>query len=222
MSNALSRTKAVKASTIYGIFIIESLRSDDFRDGKRLHEVLNLCRIESLYRYANTKAEFESQMVEFLNSGFRYLFMSCHAGFDGLEIGNESISNAELLPIFKSRIKGRRLFFSACEAANRYMATLVIDKCKGQSVIGAPMSVGFDDSAVFWPSFFYVMARTDNERMNQKSLTKSLQKCVSLFGHKINYYHASKKEGFLVRYRIRRGKVLEAERVRLSKKLGPA
>jgi len=53
----------------FGIFIIESLRSDDYVDGENLGEILRLAQIDKQYRWADSVEDFERQLLEFKSSG---------------------------------------------------------------------------------------------------------------------------------------------------------
>jgi hypothetical protein len=117
----------------------------------------------------------------------------------------------------KGNITGRRVFFSACEASNLNSATVIINKCNGQSVVGPPVKVNEDTAALFWPSFYYTINRIDTESMKKKSLLGSLQLCVNLFDAPINYYARSKRRGYVKRYKIRANGPIDSKDVRIAK-----
>ena len=160
---------------------------------------------------------FIEAITAFNKSGFRYLHLSCHANFDGIEIGGEFINNSELLTILKGNISGRRVFFSACEASNLKIATIVIDKCRGQSVVGPPVKIDEDKAALFWPSFYFAINKFDSESMNQISIATSLQKCVDLFDVPANYYFRSKKKGYVKRSKVRANQDVKQKTIRIVK-----
>ncbi|MFQ1934251.1 hypothetical protein ACK350_12345 [Aeromonas veronii] len=126
--------------SIYGVFIIESLRGDDFFDGEILSEILDLSQINNIYREVESIEDFQSAIVDFKKSGLRYLHLSCHADMDGIEINGEEVSNHELSEMFYGNLEGRRVFLSACKGGNRNMATAAITRCSAQSVIGTPIA----------------------------------------------------------------------------------
>lgn len=206
-----------KTSTAYGVFIIESLREGDFNDGERLSAILKIALILEHRVPVSNKAEFVDAVTAFYKSGFRYVHLSCHANLDGIEIGGEFISNSELKAILNGNIKGRRVFFSACEASNLNVATIIIDKCKGQSVIGSPLKIDEDKAALFWPSFYFAVNKIDSELMKRERIVDSLQKCVDLFGVPINYYLRSGKSGFVKRFKIRANEKVKRKTVKVAK-----
>jgi hypothetical protein len=201
----------------YGVFIVENLRGEDYFDGENLHEILDLSRIKNIYREVHDKEEFVEALNEFKLSNLRYLHISCHADMDGIEINGEEITNFELSEIFKNKIKKRRVFLSACRGGNRNIATAV-QKCGGQSVIGTPIDLHFDKAALFWPAFYHVINCVDSEKMNRKSISGTLKKCVDLFEIPINYYHGINGEPKrLRRYKFRPTKRTINSKISISK-----
>lgn len=187
----------------YGVFIIENLRGEDFFDGENLRKILNLSCIENVYREVHHKDDFADAIREFKASNLRYLHISCHADMEGIEINGEEIVNSELLGILMGNVRNRRVFFSSCKGGNRNTATAV-NKAGGQSVIGTPIDLSFDKAALFWPAFYHVINCVESQKMNQKSISNTLKKCVDLFEIPINYYHGIKKEPKkLRRYKFR-------------------
>ncbi|USD21711.1 hypothetical protein MJO52_00790 [Microbulbifer variabilis] len=209
-----------KTQSKYGIFIIESLENGDYYDGKNLKEILKLSQIKCEYRYVHTREELSEAVKEFRQSNLRYLHLSCHANMDGIEVDNKIISNKELIEIFKGNIKKRRLFLSACKAGNRNMATVFINKCHGQSVIGTPINLRFDKAALFWPAFYHVINILDQEKMNKRSLTETIKRCVDLFDVPINYYHnINGQEKYLRRYKFRCNSITTERRILITKNI---
>ena len=131
----------------YGVYIIESLRGGDYFDGKNLSEILKLSKIFYVYRKVVSKSDFILAINQFKESNLRYLHFSCHSDMDGIKISDICISNSELSEILKNKIKKKRIFLSACKGGNRNIATAVVTKCNGQSVIGTPIDLYFDKAA---------------------------------------------------------------------------
>lgn len=204
----------------YGVFIIESLRKGDYFDGRNLSEILDLSGVLNIYKEVNTKGDFIKAIDAFSKSKLRYLHISCHADMKGIEINDEDVSNTELSVIFKNKINRKRIFLSACKGSNRNMATAVISKCGGKSVIGTPINLHFDKAALFWPSFYHVIYCDDNKRMNKRNLSAVLKKCVDLFEIPINYYHGiDGKLKYLRRYKIRYNQRTTNKRITVSSEI---
>ncbi len=100
------------------------------------------------YRVVKDKLEFEKQLIEFSESNYRYLHMSCHATDQTLELTDETVFNKEFEELIEGRIKNKRVCFSACDAGNRNLASIVI-KEGGYSLIGSPIEIHFNKAALF-------------------------------------------------------------------------
>lgn len=202
-------------STVYGVFIIESVRSTDFAEGEYLSIILNHS-ITTYYQDCLDKDHLKGLLKDFRKSGFRYLHLSCHANKKGIFINEEFISNQELEGLF-GNMKDRRVFLSACEAGNGDLAQRLIGTGKPLSVIGTPDPLDQDKAAVFWPAFYYIMKETDTKKMTRDYLKSSLKKCVDLFDVRINYYSTIKRnDSYYRRLLIRKGKTADSQKLKVS------
>lgn len=177
-----------KTKTNYGVYIIESLRSNDFVDGENLSAILELCKIDSIYNWADTIADFKRLIMDFKTSQFRYLHISCHASNTGITINGEELSNVDLQGILHEGLENKRVFMSACKGGNRDIASRIISICKVLSLIGTPIDLPFEKSVLFWPSFYHLMNEIDQNKMKRSDIKENLKKCVDLFGVPINYF----------------------------------
>jgi len=203
-------------TTTYGVFIIESLRHDDYFDGENLDKILELSKIDSIYREVISKPDLKKALIEFKNSNYRYLYLSCHANSNGIEINGEDISNFEFQALIVT-LEDRRLFMSVCKGGNRKIARLLINRSKILSLIGFPLDLDQDQAAIFWPAFFFVMKGIDGKKMDRKNITTTLKKLVDLFGVPINYYSKINTHPMLMRrLKIRQNKKTENTRIRIS------
>jgi hypothetical protein len=191
--------------TIYGVYIIESLEEGDFKDGNNLHKILKISHIASVYKWAKSIEHFEELLKDFRKSNFRYLHLSCHANGSGIEVNGENISNQEF-QIMLGDLNNKRIFISACKAANRELATLLICKSGALSLVGTPIDVDFDVAAILWPAFYYVMKGLDEKKMPNEHLKKTLKECVDLLKVPINSYSKIKDDQTHIRrFKIRAG-----------------
>jgi hypothetical protein len=198
----------------YGVFIIESLRSDDDFDGDILHQILEMSGINARYREADTVEDFQRLIEEFKSSAFRYLHLSCHADRTGLEIGGEEVTNERLAELLTGGFDKKRLFMSACQGANRDLAKRVITESGAMSLIGTPVDLYFNKSVLFWPSFYHIINELDTGKMTRKMLIATLQKCTDLFGVPINYYSKIRQvPRAMRRLKIRKGKPAADDRL---------
>lgn len=204
--------------TKYGVYIIESLRGDDYFDGETLHEILELSDIPSKYRWADSIDELKRHLILFSASRFRYLHLSCHADETGFEINGEFLSNKDFQTLTGKKLNKKRIFFSACKGANLDIASKLIINNGAISVIGTPTNLRFDKSVLFWPSFYHAMNEIDNKSMRKDNIKNILRKCVDLYNIPINFYskHLTSKT-FLWRLKIRSGEALDNRLVRVKK-----
>lgn len=193
-------------SNKYGVFIIESLRSNDFFDGKMLKEILDLSKINAKYVSADTIDELKLRIDEFEQSEFRYLHLSCHADYSGIQLFNENVTNAELENLLKGKIENKRVFLSTCKGGNRDLASRLI-KNGVYSLVGTPINLDFDKAALFWASFFHVINKFDDQSMKKIDIKYVLKSCVNLFDIPINYYSFVKNhnKSKMRRYKVRPG-----------------
>lgn len=204
-----------KVKTTYGVYIIES-NELHYRDGEKLREILDLIEFPCRYQPVGTLSEFSNAIDEFSKSGFRYLHLSCHADMDGIQIKDSLIDNKDLIPICKGKLSRKRVFLSACRASNLRLATVLIQKCGAQSIIGSPQDLHFITAATLWPAFYHKVQELDKQSLNQKSLTRILRTCVNFFGIPINYYHQSKKQNRLVRTKFRKRFKPDRQRIKFA------
>ena len=169
----------------YGVFIIESLTLEDEEtgktDGEILQTVLDICEIENRYFYIRTSHELEEIVKEFQKSEYRYLHLSCHASSEEIAFTFESLYFHEVADILNPYLAGKRIFLSACSAANIEFAKTLVSTSKSYSLIGSPEPIRFDKSAVFWSSYYHLMFNQNERRMGQPEMKRAIQKLVNLF-----------------------------------------
>jgi hypothetical protein len=193
-------------TTVFGVYILESLKSDDYADGENLHAILEESHFTNVYEWIDSKAHLKKVLKDFRESKFRYLYISCHANAKGIEINGEFILNAEFQQLL-GPIPDKRVFTSACKGSNDELANLLIGKSKALSLIGSPEDLDFDKGAVFWPAFFYLMKATDEKKMVREEIRNTIKKLVDLFDVPFNYYSKITGEpAHLRRLKIRAGK----------------
>ena len=150
-----------------------------------------MCGKNPLYYYIRTKAELEHLADEFEASGYRYLHLSCHGNGEALDTTLDSISYSEFAKIFKNRLKGRRLFVSACRAGNELFAETVGGRNSELISVAAPSEdIDFDDAVAFWSSFYVRTFKQNLNSMNSNRVAESLKSLAAFFKAPI---HFSKK-----------------------------
>jgi len=180
--------KSPGKKTAYGVYIIESLRSENFADGENLHDILGLVGIISVHQWADTVEDVERFIQDFKSSNFRYLHFSCHADETGLLINGEKLSNSLLELRLSGGLQNKRIFMAACRGGNRDLAEGLVGRCRAYSLIGTPVDLPFEKSVIFWPTFYHLMNEVDEKKMIREDIKIILKNCVELLHVPINYY----------------------------------
>jgi len=176
----------------YGIFIIESMEIEDEKngdlDGSILKSILDICHIPNQYYLIRTKKEFKYMIDEFENSNYGFLHISCHGNEKEISTTFDRITFDELEAIIGKRLYHRRLFLSACQAAQFELARHFIPKYHCYSIVGSPDSIYCDKSAVFWSTFYHLMNEANQDRMPQIEIMPTLNILTKVFQIKLNYF----------------------------------
>ena len=181
-------------------FILESLSEDDEKeqrlDGKVLYEVLRLQGKKPIYFYFRTQTELIRFSEIFLQSGYRYLHLSCHGNDTHLQFTFGQTDYAMFADIFRDKLNNRRLFVSGCSLGNFEFAKAVFEKNTGMYSVTAPSrKVFFSQTTSFWPAFYYMMHAWDNTAMKKKRLQDVLARLAQIFEMPMAHYfkNAGKK-----------------------------
>ncbi len=181
------------------VFILESLRPDEKKagllEGKVIESILKMGGKNPVYRFIETREDLEDAAAEFAASRYRYLHISCHGDAGAFEFHFGHLAFSDFADLFRGKLRGRRLFISACECVNFNFVRLIIPSSKCYSVIGPYEVVDFDAAAVIWASYYYLAFRNDQSSMKRRQVYKRLRKLTKLFGINLNYYSRSKKHG---------------------------
>lgn len=191
--------KKRKTDTVAEVFIIESLRlideTKERREGAVLASVLKMCGKNPLYYYIRTKAELTHLAEEFEASGYRYLHISCHGGDTSLETTLDSVSYHDFAKIFEGKLKGRRLFVSACSAGNPMFAEMVRAANNGLISIAAPSTeIRFDHAVAFWTAFYVKTFSLNAKSMDSARILEVVKPLVSLFSAQLHYSRVRQNE----------------------------
>lgn len=178
-----------------GVFIIESLKLEDEEknrfEGKFLSHILDLGNIKSAYYYIRTKKELEKIIKEYKKSDFRYLHLSCHGNKASVSTTLEKLSFVQLRNTINTSLKDKRLFVSACLAVNDDLAKALMPITKCFSIIGFSKSIGFDEAAIIWASFYHLMFKADNRSMSRKNILQTIRNIARTFEIPLVYYSRS-------------------------------
>ncbi|HTM81913.1 hypothetical protein [Asticcacaulis sp.] len=170
------------------VFIIESLDPQNPREGEILERALKVMRKKPIYRYIETRAQFEEAIEEFRRSRIRYLHISCHGNKDGIWTTKDFIPTAEAAMILAKVMNRRRLFLSSCQVTRRTLAEAVFAKATCYSIAGPRGSIRFDDAMVFWIAFYHIMFKADRFKMKRAMLKRKITLCANMVEERINVF----------------------------------
>ena len=173
------------------IYIIESVDLENEakgeREGEVLTEILKLSGKSPRYVYIRTKQELIHFLKDFQESGYRYLHLSCHGNSQAIGTTFDTISFQELGDLLGPYLQDRRLFVSACSVVNDQFRQDVMTGSGCLSTIGPSKDVAFDQAAIFWASFYYLMFDSDTRRMKRDDILPTVKKLARLFELPITY-----------------------------------
>lgn len=171
--------------TYRGVFIIESTDVDDEenrrQEGRALTNMLELARRPVLYRYIRTSKELEKMLKQFAETTYRYLHLACHGNREVIALTYDEVRLRVLADVLAPFMNNRRLFISACEAAQRPLAEPLLTLSTCYSVVGPARDISFRDSAIAWASFYVLMSQLDPKRMVRADIESNLSKVCELY-----------------------------------------
>jgi hypothetical protein len=180
-----------------GLFIIESLKFEDekdgFYEGEVISKILNFARIKHSYYYIRTRAELEEMIQIFNDSNYRYLHISCHGNTDAIYTTLDKISFNDLSLILENSLDKKRLFLSACSATNQALANKIFTTTECFSIIGPNKSIYMEDAAIFWASFYQLMFKINSNGMVYDDIYKVLTKLIDIHEVPMKFFRSSRE-----------------------------
>jgi hypothetical protein len=181
------------------VFIVESLRQEDHREkrleGDLIAQILRLGGRNPIYKLVESRDQFTEALEQFGTSQYRYLHLSCHGSVDSFEFYFGRMTFEQFADLICDKLKNKRVFISACKAVNDRLANFLIPRGKCYSVIGPFEPVRFDEAAIVWASYYYLVFKNDQRVMDRKLILKTLRNLTRLYGVNLNYYSISRKQG---------------------------
>jgi hypothetical protein len=194
--------------TFRGVFIIESTDQDDEehdrKEGKALKAILELARRPVLYRYIRTAKELEKMLQQFKGTTFRYLHLACHGNRSAIALTYDELNLRPLADVLAPFMNKRRLFISACQAAQRPLAEPLLNSSKCNSVVGPADDIDFRDAAIAWASFYILMSKKDPERMVRADIESNLERVCAFYGVSFNAFFRENGNVVMKRFGPRR------------------
>jgi hypothetical protein len=177
------------------VFIVESVRFDDERnghtEGEIISKILALSGKQCEYYYIRTKRELVKVLEHFSDSRYRYLHISCHANSRSMETTLDPIQFDSLAKVLVPHLRNRRLFLSACSMASKYLADRIMPTSGCYSILGPAQDVGFNDAAILWASLYHVAFAADRNAIRRSVLMKKAQEVAELYRVPLHYFQRS-------------------------------
>lgn len=168
-------------------FIIESLSSDDIKDGKILYNALrSVKKYNPIYKKVNTKKEFQNEIEIFSYSNYKYLFISSHGDEENI-ILNQGKVNAYDIKEMNINIKKRRIFMSTCKGGSFLLAKYFLQK-GAYSLIGTPIDLSQIVATSLWTTMVIVFDRLNDKNIQFKELDKTIKLMTSIYKVPFAYY----------------------------------
>lgn len=186
--------------TIPHFFIIESLKLEDEKEsrfeGQFLYNYLKILGKNPVYFYIRSQRELEKISDNFRESGYRYLYLSCHGNEDAIYTTFDEIKFEKFASIFDKKLEHRRLFVSGCSVGQLKFAQCLFEKNGGMYSLTAPKNdVCFTQTLPFWTSFYYLMESIDSKSMKGAAIYPSLQLCANMFDINIIHFFKHPQKG---------------------------
>lgn len=186
--------------TVPHFFIIESLNLEDEKasrfEGRFIYNYLNILNKKPIYFYIRSQRELEIISDKFRESGYRYLYLSCHGNEEAIYTTFDEIKFEKFASIFDKKLEHRRLFVSGCSVGQLKFAQALFQKNGGMYSLTAPKKdVLFEQTFPFWSSFYYLMESIDSKSMKGAAIYPSLQLCSNMFNMDIVHFFKHKTKG---------------------------
>jgi hypothetical protein len=139
------------------VCILESLRFFEevgYSEGEIIARTLRLSEKEVHHTTIRSRDELDAFAKQFRKTPHRYLHISCHGSKDGFWLTTgKLIPGKDFAQILGPHLEKRRVFLSACLAAESDFAFELLSNSKCRSVVAPVGEIKFDDAAVFWIAF---------------------------------------------------------------------
>jgi hypothetical protein len=150
--------------------------------------MLELARRPVLYRYIRTAKELEKMLQQFNGTTFRYLHLACHGDRSGIALTYDELNLRPLADVLAPFMNNRRLFISACQAAQLPLAEPLLNSSRCYSVVGPADDIDFRDAAIAWASFYVLMSKNDPKRMVRADIESNLARVCTFYGVSFNAF----------------------------------
>jgi len=180
-------------------YIIESLGSNDIKDGKIFYDCLkSVKKFNPLYKSIDTLDNFKDTLTEFANSDYKYLFLSAHGDEENIILTSEKVNAYDLIDI-KIDLSKKRIFLSTCKGGSYLFGKYFIKK-GAYSVIGAPDNLDQVVAVGMWSTMIILFEKYNTELLNFSKLDRALKFMNEIYEIDLAYYSFIKNKSKMKEY----------------------
>ena len=173
--------------TRHDYYIIESLTSQDIKDGKIFNDSLSSIKgYNPIYKPVKSFNDFKNALTEFAHSDYKYLFVSAHGDEENIILTSGKVNAYDLIDI-DINLDKRRVFLSTCKGGSFLFGKYFIKK-GAYSVIGAPDNLDQIVAVGMWTTMIVLFKRFNNGQLNFQELDKTLKLMNKVYEIDLAYY----------------------------------
>jgi hypothetical protein len=169
---------------------LEFLQEDSLKEGEIISRTLRLSDKPAHYTYLRSSDEMKAFAKEFGRSKHRYLHVSCHGNASAFFTTTGRMSAVDFAEMLAPYVDNRRVFLSACQAAQSEFAKSLLSNSECWSVLAPVNNIYFDDAAIFWSAFYHIMFKDNPDTMNRSGIERTVKKCADLINAEFSCFSA--------------------------------
>lgn len=171
---------------IHDFYIIESVGDNDIKDGHIFFQSLEAISKVPIYESVKDIQQFKNALRNFIDSRYKYLFISSHGDEENIELTDETLNSYDLED-FKINFDERRIFMSTCRGGSYLFAKYFI-RNGAYSIIGTPDELDQIVAVGMWPTMLIIFERMSETVLKFGELNTALKLMVDLYRIPLHYY----------------------------------
>ena len=170
------RKKAKRTTpTVCIVESLDFLQEGSLKEGEIISRTLRLSEKPAHYTYLRSSDEMKAFVKEFGQSEHRYLHVSCHGNASTFFTTTGRMSAVDFAELLAPHVDNRRVFLSACQAAQSQFAKSLLSNSDCWSVLAPVDNIYFDDAAIFWSAFYHIMFKDNPDSMNRSGIERTVK-----------------------------------------------
>lgn len=183
---------------IHDFYIIESVGDKDIKDGHIFFQSLEAISRVPIYESVKNVQQFKNALRNFIDSQYKYLFISSHGDEENIELTEETINSYDLED-FKINLDERRVFMSTCRGGSYLFAKYFIRQ-GAYSVVGTPDDLDQIIAVGMWPTMLILFERLSNTVVKFPELNKTMKLLSEVYQVKLHYYSFLRNKSYMKEY----------------------